>query len=66
MVRIYAKRDVDIVTMSINSPDERKMVQSLLEEQYAINTNLIWDTNDAAEAVTALVPDGTAAYRLPS
>jgi hypothetical protein len=32
------------------------MVQSLLEEQHEINTNLIWDTNDAAEAVTAFGP----------
>lgn len=53
MVRMYRKRDLQIVTVSINAPDEKKMVQAFLDEQHAINTNLLWNTNDAAEAVSA-------------
>ena len=53
MVRMYRKRELQIVTVSINAPDEKKMVQSFLEEQHAINTNLLWNTNDSAEAVAA-------------
>jgi peroxiredoxin len=57
MVRMYAKRALDIVTVSINTPDEKKMVLSFLNEQHAINKNLLWSTNDAAEAVTAFGTD---------
>jgi len=53
MVRMYRKRELQIVTVSINAPDEKKMVQAFLDEQHAINTNLLWGTNDAAEAVPA-------------
>lgn len=53
MVRMYAKRDLQIVTVSINTPDEKKMVQSFLDEQHATNKNLLWSTNDSAEAVSA-------------
>jgi peroxiredoxin len=53
MVRMYAKRPVDIVTVSINNPDEKKLVQDFLNEQHAINRNLLWGTNDSAEAVSA-------------
>ncbi|HLJ16799.1 MAG TPA: redoxin domain-containing protein [Bryobacteraceae bacterium] len=53
MVRMYRKRQLQIVTVSINNPDENKMVQAFLDEQHAINTNLLWNTNDAAEAVAA-------------
>ena len=54
--RTYRKRELQIVTVSINAPDEkktRKMVPAFLDEQHAINTNLLWGTNDAAEAVSA-------------
>ena len=57
MVRMYAKRALDIVTVSINTPDEKKMVLSFLNEQHAINKNLLWSTNDAAEAVSAFGTD---------
>jgi peroxiredoxin len=53
MVRMYRKRDLQIVTVSVNAPDEQKMVKAFLDEQHAINTNLLWSTNDAAEAVSA-------------
>jgi hypothetical protein len=50
---MYKKRELQVVTVSINAPDEQKMVLGFLKEQFAINTNLIWSTNDAAEAVAA-------------
>ena len=53
MVRMYRKRELNIVTVSINTPDEKPLVQKFLNEQYAINTNLLWSTNDSAEAVAA-------------
>ena len=53
MVRMYAERQVQIVTVSINSPDEKKLVLGFLQKQHAINRNLLFDSNDAAEAVTA-------------
>ena len=53
MVRMYANRQVQIVTVSINSPDERKLVLGFLQKQHAINRNLLFNSNDAAEAVTA-------------
>jgi peroxiredoxin len=53
MVRQYRKRELDIVTVSINAPDEKSMVLSFLKEQHAINRNLLFNNNDAAEAVPA-------------
>jgi peroxiredoxin len=53
MVRMYKKRSLDIVTISINSPDEKKFVQSFLEERHAINRNLLFSGADSGDAVTA-------------
>lgn len=57
MVRMYAKRALNIVTVSINTPDEKKFVLEFLNEQHAINRNLLWSTNDAADAVAAFGPE---------
>lgn len=53
MVRQYAKRALNIVTVSINAPDEKRFVLDFLKEQHAINRNLLWSTNDVEDAVTA-------------
>lgn len=53
MVRMYRKRDLDIVTVSINSPDEEKFVLKFLEEHHAINRNLLFGGDDPADAVSA-------------
>jgi thiol-disulfide isomerase/thioredoxin len=53
MVRMYRKRDLQVVTVSLNAPDEKAMVEKFLNEEHAINTNLQWNTNDAADAVSA-------------
>jgi len=64
MVRQYAKRALDIVTVSINAPDEKDLVLKFLKEQHAINRNLLWSTNDSAEAVAAFGPDWSGAVPL--
>jgi peroxiredoxin len=53
MVRMYAKRALNIVTVSINDPDEKKFVLNFLKEQHAFNRNMLWGTNDSTEAVKA-------------
>lgn len=39
--------------MSINSPDEKTFVLKFLEEQHAINRNLLFGGSDPADAVSA-------------
>jgi thiol-disulfide isomerase/thioredoxin len=53
MVRMYDDRQVQFVTVSINSPDEKKLVLAMLQKQHAFNRNLLLDSNDSADAVTA-------------
>ena len=57
MVRMYAKRQLQIVTVSVNSPDEKKMVLAFLQKQHAINKNLLLNSNDSADAVPAMQTD---------
>jgi hypothetical protein len=54
---MYAKRPLQIVTVSINSPDEKKFVLSFLQEQHAINRNLLFGGSDSADAVKAFGTD---------
>jgi thiol-disulfide isomerase/thioredoxin len=53
MVRMYDDRQVQFVTVSINSPDEKKLVLAMLQKQHAFNRNLLLDSNDSADAVAA-------------
>ncbi len=57
MVRMYGDRQVEFVTVSINSPDEKKFVLAFLQKQHAFNRNLLLDSNDSAEAAAAVGPD---------
>lgn len=57
MVRMYAKRQLQIVTVSINNADEKKFVMAFLEEQHAINRNLLFSGTDSADAVKAFGTD---------
>lgn len=50
---IYGQRPIDIVTLSINSPDEKKMALGFLQKQHAFNRNLIFSGSDSADAVKA-------------
>jgi peroxiredoxin len=53
MVRMYANRPLDIVTLSINNPDEKQLVSAFLQKQHAFNKNFLFNSNDAADAVKA-------------
>jgi thiol-disulfide isomerase/thioredoxin len=53
MVRMYADRQVQIVTVSVNSPDEQNLVLGFLKKQHAFNKNLLLNSNDSADAVAA-------------
>src|SRR5262249_24902628 len=57
MARMYRKRALDIVTISVNSPDEKKFVLSFLEEHHDINRNLLFDSTDPADAGSAFGTD---------
>jgi thiol-disulfide isomerase/thioredoxin len=58
MVRMYRARALNIVTVSINAPDEKEMVLSFLKEQHAINRNLLFNGNDAADIMPAFGDTG--------
>lgn len=57
MVRMYGKRQIQIVSVSINNPDEKNLVMPFLQEQHAINRNLLFNGNDSADAVAAFGTD---------
>jgi peroxiredoxin len=75
--RMYSPRDVALVTVSTNLPDERPAVQRMLENQHASGRNLLFGSNettalqaafdpewDSAVPYTALLaPDGRMLYR---
>ena len=54
MVRMYGQRPIDFVTLSINDPDEKDMVLKFLQNQHAFNKNLLFNSNDAAEAAASI------------
>ena len=54
---MYRKRPFDVVTVSINTPDERSGVLSLLKEQHAGTRNLLIDFNDPADGIAAFGTD---------
>ncbi len=53
MVRMYRKRQLEIVNVSINAPDEKDMVLRFLKQQHAINRNVLLNSDDPANAVPA-------------
>jgi peroxiredoxin len=57
MFRMYRKRPFQVVTFSINSPDEKDRVLAFLKEQRAITRNLQFNGNDAADAISAFGTD---------
>ncbi len=77
MYRMYGHRAFDLVTVSINYPDERPGVEKVLKAEHATSTNLILGSTDlypqlaafdpdwdAAVPYTLLIrPDGTIAYK---
>jgi thiol-disulfide isomerase/thioredoxin len=55
--RMYRKRPFDMVTVSINYPDEEKGVRRFLESQHASSKNLLSATMDPYELIKAFDPD---------
>jgi len=55
--RMYRKRPFDLVTVSLNYPDEEKGVRRFLEGQHATTTNYLSATMDPYEIVRAFDPD---------
>jgi len=55
--RMYRKRPFDLVTVSINYPDEEKGVRAFLEAQHASSRNLLSGTMDPYELMKAFDPD---------
>jgi len=80
MYRMYGHRAFDLVTVSINYPDEKPGVEKVLQTEHATSTNLILGSTDlyanlaafdpewnAAVPYTLLIrPDGTIAYKVQS
>jgi peroxiredoxin len=75
--RMYRKRPFQLVTVSLNYPDEEKAVRSFLESQHASSRNLLSGTMDPYELMRAfdadwqggvpysmvIAPDGKVLYR---
>src|SRR6187401_3074591 len=57
--RMYRKRPFDLVTVSINYPDEEKGVRKFLEGQHASSRNLLSATMDPYELIKAFDPEWT-------
>ncbi len=62
--RMYRKRPFELVTVSINYPDEEKGVRRFLESQHASTRNLLFGTMDPYELMKAFNPewDGAVPY----
>ena len=75
--RIYRIRNFEMVTVSVNDPDEQTNVLKFLQRQQASNRNLIFASTDRDQLINAfdpqwqgevpftvlINPDGTIAYR---
>lgn len=61
MYRMYRKRAFDMVTVSVNFPDESKGVLKFLNQQHASTKNLIFATNETYDQMAAFDPQWNAA-----
>jgi peroxiredoxin len=61
MYRMYRKRAFDLVTVSVNFPDEKKGVLKFLNGQHASSHNLIFGTNETYDQMAAFDPAWNAA-----
>ncbi|MGH9502362.1 MAG: redoxin family protein [Terriglobales bacterium] len=75
--RMYSVRDLEMVTVSANMPDEKNSVMKLLEKMHATSRNLLFASDDTAALQAAfdpewesavpftvlLAPDGKVLYR---
>jgi thiol-disulfide isomerase/thioredoxin len=61
MYRMYGRRAFDLVTVSINYPDEQTGVLQVLTSEHATSTNRILSTTDIYSQLAAFDPDWSAA-----
>jgi thiol-disulfide isomerase/thioredoxin len=61
MYRMYGRRAFDLVTVSINYPDEQAGVLKVLTDEHATSTNRILSSTDIYPQLAAFDPDWTAA-----
>jgi thiol-disulfide isomerase/thioredoxin len=61
MYRMYGHRAFDLVTVSINYPDEKAGVISALEKQHATSRNLVLGSTDIYALIAAFDPQWNAA-----
>jgi thiol-disulfide isomerase/thioredoxin len=54
--RMYRHRDFELVTVSINQPDEEKQVLEFLKKQHASNRNLIFASSERDPLINAFDP----------
>jgi thiol-disulfide isomerase/thioredoxin len=77
--RMYGVRDVELVTVAANMPDEKSSVQRILEKMHATSRNLLFDSQYTATLQAAfdptwesavpytvvIAPDGKMLYQKP-
>jgi siroheme synthase (precorrin-2 oxidase/ferrochelatase) len=61
---MYRHRDFELVTVSINRPDEEKAVLEFLKKQEASNKNLLFNSADRDKLIDAFDPDWPGAVPL--
>jgi thiol-disulfide isomerase/thioredoxin len=61
MYRMYGRRAFDLVTVSINYPDEQAGVLKVLNDEHATSTNHILSSTDIYPQLAAFDPDWSAA-----
>ena len=54
--RMYGVRDLELVTVAANMPDEKNTVLHLLEKMHATSRNLLFDSDDTAALQAAFDP----------
>jgi peroxiredoxin len=54
--RMYGVRDLELVTVSANMPDEKPSVMRMLEKMHATGRNLLFDSQDTAALQKAFDP----------
>jgi peroxiredoxin len=64
MNRMYRHRDFELVTVSVNRPDEEKTVLAFLKKQEASNRNLIVGSTERDALINAFDPDWPGAVPL--
>jgi peroxiredoxin len=55
-LRMYSDRDLQLVTVSVNMPDERPSVERFLDKKHATSRNLLFDSTDTTAMQQAFDP----------